>query len=209
EATVTTAWYPTAAAEADALASRIVAMHDAGRAWSDLAILFRKNKDMLLVHEALGRHGVPFEVANLGGLLSVPEVTDLHAWLRILHAPEDGPALARILLGSRFRLGLADLVPLARWVQSRRRTSELDRDHELLPDVGLLEAVDHLDELGDLRSGAVDALSSFAAEYRDLLEVAQGASLVELSRTILDRTGAWADLDSMDPSAGLSARLNL
>ena len=66
------------------------------------------------------------EVANLGGLLAVPEVTDLHAWLRILQVPEDTPALFRILFGARFRLGMGDLVHLSRWARGQNRLAVED-----------------------------------------------------------------------------------
>lgn len=207
---ISATWHGTASAEADAIAERIRALHEQrGRSWSEMAILFRKNKDMRLVHDALARHDVPFEVANLGGLLSVPEVADLHAWLKILENPEQAPALARLLMGSRFRLGMADLGPLATWIRTHRPETDLDLDHERMPEAGHLEAIDHLDAIEGLRPEARAALSQFAVEYRTLLQTAQGSSLVELCRTILDTTRAWTDIDSMDRAAGLSARLNL
>lgn len=193
-------WFPTAADEAEWLAETIVDRHEHGRRWRDMAILFRKNKDMAVVHHALARRRIPFEVANLGGLLDVPEIVDLHAWLRIIERPDDGPALARILLGPRYRLGLADLAPLTDWARSRN----LDE----VP-VGLLEAVDRLEEVEGLRVEAREALEQFRREYLDLVAAAQRLSLVELSRAILDRTGVWDEIEAAEPSAGLSARLNL
>jgi DNA helicase-2/ATP-dependent DNA helicase PcrA len=203
-ARVTTAWLGTATEEADWIAGRILELAD--RRWADTAVLFRKNKDMLLVHDALSRHGIPYEVANLGGLLTVPEVADVHAWLRVLDEPADGPAVARILLGSRFRLGLADLAPLARWV--RAGEAEARSEEEGVPGFTVLEALDHLGEL-DLRSEARAALAQFEEEYRRLVVQAQGLSLVELCRAVLDVTGAWGDVEAMEPAGGLSARLNL
>ena len=61
-------------------------------------------------------HEIPVEVANLGGLLSVPEVAELRAWLTIIERPEDSGSLVQVLFGSRYRLGLADIAPLSRWV---------------------------------------------------------------------------------------------
>jgi DNA helicase-2/ATP-dependent DNA helicase PcrA len=171
-----------------------------------MAVLFRKNKDMTLVHDALRAAEIPVEVANLGGLLAVPEVTDLHAWLRLLQVPEDSPALYRILLGSRFRLGLGDLVHLSSWARGQNRG--LDGE-ATIPQHTLLEAIDHLHALEGLRPQAREALEKFREEYRSLLATAQGVSLVELCRQILDRTGAWNDLAAMPASTQLSARLNL
>ncbi len=194
-------WDDTAAGEADWIAGNLQRLHDEGRAWRDMAVLFRKNKDMPVVHQALARHDIPFEVANLGGLLSVPEIVDLVSWLRVVHHPHDGAALARVLLGSRFRLGLGDLAVLSR---AARRPDLSEEDEP----VSLVEAVDDLDGLA-LRPGAVAALARFRDEHRLLLERAQAASVSDLSRSILDLTGAWSDVDAMESTAALTARLNL
>lgn len=204
-----TGWFETAVHEADWIAGEAVRLHDEGRAWRDIAILFRKNRDMLAVHDALARHGIPFEVANLGGLLTVPEVAELHAWLRLLGRPEDGPALARLLMGTRHRLGLGDLAHLARWTKAHRRGAGRGDNEDALPDYTLLEAVDHLDDIEGLRPEAAESLQDFRSDYRRLLSLAQGLSLVELCRSVLDITDAWADIEAMDPAASLSARLNV
>ncbi len=151
---VTVSWSANAIREAETIATIMRSLHDEGIAWRDMAVLFRKNKDIALVHDALEEHGIPVEVANLGGLLGIPEVADVHAWLRILGDPDETPSLVRILTGSRFRLGLGDIAPLARWVRAHRPTPSPEGEPEgPLPPAGLLEAVDHLEEIDGLRSG--------------------------------------------------------
>lgn len=216
---VVVSWHDDAVAEADWIARRLDSLHDVHQ-WREMAVLFRKNKDMILVHDALRAMGIPVEVANLGGLLGVPEVADLHAWLRVLHQPEDAPSLYRILMGSRFRLGMGDVVHLSTWASISRsgkeaEQSELDLfepdrfEHGEIPQRTLMEAIDHIDSLPGLRPLARAALSRFSAEYRELLTAAQGVSLVELCRRILDRTGAWNDLAALPDAEQLSARLNV
>lgn len=193
-------WGATAADEADWIAATAERLHADGRRWGDMAVLFRKNKDMALVHEALARRDIPFEVANLGGLLSVPEVVDIVSWLRVLHDPFDTPAFARLVLGSRLRLGLGDLAVLARG--AARPTGDDDEPGSLV------EALDDLAAL-PLRPAAAAALERFRAEYRTLLERAQASTLSDLTRAILDVTGAWSDVEAMSTPAALTARLNL
>jgi len=203
-AMVRTHWLHSAVAEAAWIADEVVRLHDEdGHAWKEIALLFRKHRQMATIHDALVGSGVPVEIASLGGLLQVPEVTDLHAWLRILGRPEDAPALARILLGSRYRLGLGDLAPLTRWVRKRSRASDG-------ASIGwaLLEAIDAMDTVEGLGDEARRRLTAFRIAYRDLLAIAQGVSLVELCRRILDRTGAWPDIDALPDAARVSARLN-
>jgi DNA helicase II / ATP-dependent DNA helicase PcrA len=199
-------WLRTAVDEADWIAAEVGRMHDDdGRRWGDVAILFRKHRQMALVRDALAASGVPVEVASLGGLLEVPEVADLHAWLRVLGRPDDDIALARVLLGVGYRLGLGDLVPLSHWARLKRRAD----DEESPVGWALLESIDEVDRLDGLGDEARGRLRRFSDLYRELLEAAQGSSLVELCRLVLDRIDAWPEVDALDDAARLSARLNL
>ena len=198
-------WFRTAWDEATWIADEVRRLHDDdGVAWRDIAVLFRKNRHIPLVRDALHDADVPLEVVSLGGLLSVPEVADVHAWLSVLGRPDDSVALARILLGPRYRLGLGDLAPLAAW--SGRRTAA-DEDHII--GYPLLEAVDALEDVAGLPPVAYRRLDEFRSLYRALLSDAQGVTLVELVRRILDGVEGWAEIDAMPAAAGLSARLNL
>ena len=84
------------------------------------AVLVRRNADAVPIADALTARGVPVEVVGLSGLLSVPEVADVVAMLRLTADPTAGTAAMRILTGPRWRLGAADLTAL--W----RRAVELD-----------------------------------------------------------------------------------
>ena len=195
--------YGDARHEAEEIARELSRLHETGVEWSDMAVLFRRNRDMELVRQALEEHDVPLQVADLGGLLQVPEIVELHAWLRLLADPEDSPALVRILLGSRYRLGLAGLVPLSRWVTDRtRRAGEPASGHTFV------EALEHLDSM-DLDVGTRNALDGIRHLYRTLLAESQGTGLSELTRMILSRTSAWQEIDSMPSPSDLSARLNV
>lgn len=84
------------------------------------AVLVRRNADAAPMAEALTNRGVPVEVVGLSGLLSVPEVADVVAMLRLTADPTAGSAAMRVLTGPRWRLGAADVTAL--W----RRAVELD-----------------------------------------------------------------------------------
>jgi DNA helicase-2/ATP-dependent DNA helicase PcrA len=202
-------WYRTASVEAAAIAEEVRRLHtEEAVEWSEMAVLFRKNAQIARVRDALTAQDVPIEVAALGGLLDVPEVSDLHAWLRLLGRSEDAPALMRILLGSRFRLGLADVAPLAGWVRSRRPTEEGD-EHEGAPGWAMLEAVDSMEEVQGLGDETRRRLAEFVGMYRDLLEDAQGLTLVSLCRRILELTATWPEVEALHDASRLSTRLNL
>ncbi len=78
-----------------------------------------------------------------------------------------------------------------------------------MPGWVLLEAIDDLSAVDGLRPQASERLHHFRALYRELIQVAQGVSLVELCLRVLDRTGVWSEVEALDGSARLSARLNL
>ena len=77
-------------------------------------MLCRKRSQFAELRRALEARSIPCEVVGLGGLLSVPEVQDVVATLRVLHDAAASDALARLLTGPRWRIGPRDLVALGR-----------------------------------------------------------------------------------------------
>ncbi|TDD89368.1 ATP-dependent helicase [Actinomadura rubrisoli] len=133
------ALFTTVEEEADRIAARIAGLMaaDPGTApdgapqaeplqYSDVAVLARKRSQFPLVRRALESRGIPVEVVGLGGLLTVPEVQDIVATLRVMHDPTAGASLARLLTGPRWRLGPRDLVALGR--RARALAQESARD---------------------------------------------------------------------------------
>jgi DNA helicase-2/ATP-dependent DNA helicase PcrA len=88
---------------------------------SDVAVLCRKRAQFAAVRAALEARGIPVEVVGLGGLLTVPEVADIVATLRVMHDPTASDALARLLTSPRWRIGPADLVALGRRARALTR----------------------------------------------------------------------------------------
>jgi DNA helicase-2/ATP-dependent DNA helicase PcrA len=76
------------------------------------AVLLRRNADAAPVAAALRARGIPVEVVGLAGLLSVPEVADVVAMLRLAVDPTAGTAAMRVLTGPRWRLGARDVAAL-------------------------------------------------------------------------------------------------
>ncbi|MBV9319393.1 MAG: ATP-dependent helicase, partial [Mycobacterium sp.] len=93
-----------------------------GAAPPTAAVLVRRNADAAPMAEALRARGVPVEVVGLAGLLSIPEVADVVAMLRLVADPAAGAAAMRVLTGPRWRLGSRDIAAL--W----RRALALDGD---------------------------------------------------------------------------------
>ena len=88
------------------------------------AVLVRRRSQIPALVDALQDAGLPVEVVGLGGLLTMPEVVDVVATLRVLIRYDAGTSLARLLTGARWRIGPRDLAAL------RRRASWLARPPE-------------------------------------------------------------------------------
>ncbi|WP_203567021.1 ATP-dependent DNA helicase [Aestuariimicrobium ganziense] len=102
--------------EVEWLADLVVDRHRSGTIalWSDAAVLLRRNADLGAVHSALRERDVPVEIVGLGGLLSLPEVADVLATLRLVNDVTSNPDLVRLLTGPRWRIGPRDLAVLGR-----------------------------------------------------------------------------------------------
>ncbi|MBB1502178.1 ATP-dependent helicase [Propioniciclava sp. MC1683] len=98
------------------VADDIAAAHDSGRAraWSDIAVLARRNAHIRPLYAELVARGIPVEIVGLDGLLQVPEVADVVAVLRVLGDATANPDLVRVLTGPRWAIGPADLAALGR-----------------------------------------------------------------------------------------------
>src|SRR6185437_10535351 len=160
---------------------------------SDIAVLCRKRSQFVPLRRALEAHGIPCEVVGLGGLLSVPEVQDVVATLRVLHDAASSDALARLLTGPRWRIGPRDLVALGRRARDLAHGAADPHDEAEEPDeaerpgldplaeavtdlttadsgASLVEALDDLGDPGEYSDVGYARLSALAEETRRLRE---------------------------------------
>jgi DNA helicase-2/ATP-dependent DNA helicase PcrA len=96
------------------------------------AMLMRARATQPYFLAALRDRGIPFHVLGIGGLLAEPEIADLVCILSAIDDPAAGIQLLRVLAGSRWRVGVADLHALSRlasWLRSRDHAQQpLDDD---------------------------------------------------------------------------------
>jgi ATP-dependent DNA helicase UvrD/PcrA len=156
---------------------------------SDIAVLCRKRSQFVPLRKAFEARGIPCEVVGLGGLLSVPEVQDIVATLRVLHDPAASDALARLLTGPRWRIGPRDLVALGRRARdlaggpgeaaSAEAAGEPDPEADALAEAltdltadtgSLVEALDDLGDPARYSETGYARLARLAAETRRLRE---------------------------------------
>jgi len=119
--TVRCALLPDVAAEREWIAEHLHRHYQRARAAGisppTAAVLVRRNADAAPIADALTARGIPVEVVGLAGLLSVPEVAEVVAMLRLVADPTAGAAAMQVLTGARWRLGGRDVVALWRRAQ--------------------------------------------------------------------------------------------
>jgi DNA helicase II / ATP-dependent DNA helicase PcrA len=102
----------TATEEAELLAVRIRGALDDQVPARQIAVLARRRLDFARLHRAMVAQDIPVEVVGLGGLLAMPEVSDIVAVLSLLGDGTANAAAVRLLTGPRWRLGVRDLAAL-------------------------------------------------------------------------------------------------
>jgi DNA helicase II / ATP-dependent DNA helicase PcrA len=140
------ALHETYAGEVAWVCDRVATVVQSGTDPRDVAVLVRARSDFPAYHDGLVARGVPVEVVGLGGLLSLPEVSDLVATLSVLDDTSANPALVRLLAGPRWQLGARDLALLGRRAAELVRAPRYDdQDHADADD----HEVDDAPEVGD------------------------------------------------------------
>ncbi|WP_347756731.1 ATP-dependent DNA helicase [Agrococcus sp. ProA11] len=147
--------------EADELTAWLVG-HGAGQGATTAAVLVRTHGQAIDLSAALAARGLTVSRSGGGGLFEDPAVVDLIAALRVLGRPEEGSSLVRLLAGSRWRIGVADLMALQRSAQRMAKAGLTDeqraRDRGAVVAEASSSIVDALDALvdGAALEGATD-----------------------------------------------------
>jgi DNA helicase-2/ATP-dependent DNA helicase PcrA len=196
EGELVTAWLRTEADEANWIATNISERHSENVRYSEMAVLSRKREGLRPIARALKDADVPFSIGSMGELLEVPEIADLVAWLRVLAHPGDETSLLRILMGGRYRLGMADIAAISRSVPKHAKDRLLDVVLEEAP----IDGLDH---------DAATALISFAATYRLLLRTSQAATVPATLDAVIESLDYWAEVAALQPASAVTARINI
>jgi ATP-dependent DNA helicase UvrD/PcrA len=191
-------------AEATWVADRAVDLHGGGAAWSDIAVLCRTSRLFQMLQRAFGERGVPVEIVGLAGLLKLPEVVEVLAYARAVQDPRASVALARVLLGPRYRVGFKDLALVAAIAKHQNiQYRETDGDDAENDPFLFAEALERLDEIEGLSKEGRARLEEFRDEL-DELRVEARKPVPEFLGEVIRRTGLLTEVDA-EPDAKLAA----
>ena len=174
-----------------------------------IAVLVRNRKQIPEIEKALRELELPVEVLGIGGLMQVPEVTDVFTMLKVLIDAESGSALMRHLTGPRLAIGVQDIAALGRFKRKRDRQSGTDLNlieamaSQVLETAeaddavsgSLIEALDEIDKADRNEFSAVGfkRLQEFSKDLRRLRNRAN-ASLADLIYEIEEYLGLSIEL---------------
>lgn len=210
----------TANDEAAWLAAKIRAAVDAGSEPGQIAVLARRRADFARLHRAMVDHDLPVEVVGLGGLLAMPEVSDLVAVLALLADSTANAAAVRLLTGPRWRIGVRDLAAIGGRAAylARSRTGDVSVETDGTPPVSagldevlnsatssadpvevpsLLEAVEDPGPHSRCSPDSLQRLSRFASEIAWLRQFAS-QPLVDLISEIIAVSGLDVEIEAGD-----------
>src|SRR6266700_7526414 len=158
------------------VANELERIHGPGRRWKDFAVLYRQHAHRDHLVEELARRKIPFVITRLS-ILEHPLVRDVLAYLRLIAAPYDDIACARVLAAPAWRLEAADLVRLA---TRARKEKKAIYDLLQLPQGELAFDGSH---------AALGQLVEFVSSQRKTLKRCT-------AREILDRVTEWLEIKS-------------
>ena len=105
--------------EAQGIAARLEKLWQQKGSDETFAVLVRNRKQIPEIEKALRALDLPVEVIGIGGLMQVPEVTDVFTMLKLLIDAEAGSALMRHLTSPRLAIGVQDIAALGRFKRGR------------------------------------------------------------------------------------------
>jgi DNA helicase-2/ATP-dependent DNA helicase PcrA len=178
---VRVALHETWAAEMEWIADQVAQLVADGVKPDDIAVLTRRGSELGDMDTALAARGIPTSVADLEGLLSVPEVVDIVSMLDVLNDPTANTSLLRLLTGPRWAIGHRDLTFLARRAKAIAMTHRLGLPDDASLDeqvaarlvtdpVDVVALIDAVEDPGDapISAEAAERCAEFTRELRVL-----------------------------------------
>ena len=186
--------------------------------YREVAILCRARSLFARLQRKLREKGIPVEVVGLAGLLTVPEVVDIVAYLKLLVTPSDNIAFGRVAMGPRWRIHYRDMAALARW--AAENTGKLERDLRERDDKGgdvdpgqerffLSEAITHAERIADLSEEARWRFGQLQTEIERARLRLRACTLADAVEMVLDETGVEDELSVASNPIAQAARANI
>ena len=177
--------------------------------WDRMAVLVREHKYSADIYEALTSAGIPAQIVGKQGLLQIPDIAEIVAYLRVINDPAANPSWVRIMSGMRYRIGMRDLAHLGRRAHAIAKNPNdrrgdtwqeaLERSSQGADVVDVVALEDAMADLGDapLSPAARRRIAALQQEIAYLRRYA-GQPIADLIRMVLRETGLEIELAASD-----------
>ena len=186
---ITHAVAATAEDEAKWIAREIRRLHDEGRRWSDVAIMYRSNLQAKVLEEELRAAEVPYRMFGGQQFFERKEVKDVIAYLRVALNPRDELALRRVINYPARGVGATTVEKLVTAAHAQHAT--------------LWDVLATTEVHGAARTG-IEAFRTAVARVANGL--ANGVDVVTLTKGLVEDIALYDDLRAASPSLSAAQR---
>ncbi len=179
--------------EGDFVADWLTQLHAEGRAFADMAVLYRTNAQSRVIEESLRRVGIPARIVGGVGFYDRREIKDILAYARLAINPADDVALRRVVGRPRRGIGDMALAKLLSWADTHGTS--------------LLEACARAEEDSILERGAGKAVE-FAHLMAAMSEAAENYDAASFLRYVMETSG-YLDMLRQEGTEGQARLENL
>lgn len=171
------------------------------RQYGDFTILYRTNAQSRAFEQRLMRERIPYRIVGSLRFFDRKEIKDLVAYLRLLTNPDDSVSLLRIINVPPRRIGDQTIKTLQAYAAEKG--------------ISLYRALTEWGFLDQLAPKTQQAVGGFVALIENLRAFAEQASLTDITRRVLERSGylAWLeqrqDAESVDRAGNLREFVNV
>ncbi|MBK9072140.1 MAG: UvrD-helicase domain-containing protein [Myxococcales bacterium] len=206
--------------EAQFVARELTRLHDEGRRWQDIAVMYRSNIQAKALEEELRAHSVPYVMFGGQQFFERKEVKDVIAYLRAALNPRDELAIRRIINYPGRGIGGNTLERLLARAHDRhahlweavhataqgsgRQGSLLDGATAAHDAPSKATREDLIDE--EIRPATQTALAGFVGIMNQLTRDLATTDVAAAVRALIERIDLYADLRAASTSGGIAQR---
>ncbi|MGN6103591.1 MAG: ATP-dependent helicase [Kofleriaceae bacterium] len=204
--------------EAKWVANEILKLHKEGRAWDEIAVMYRSNIQAKILEDELRQASVPYVMYGGQQFFERKEVKDLLAYLRVSLNPRDELALRRIINYPARGIGATTVDRLVAAAHARHATlwdalRSAVTATGTLPGMGPTLPRDDDDpdgpdvDVGDLRGAARNGVLELVHVVSELgSAIESGVDVVTAARTLIEDIRLYDDLRDAAGSAAAAQR---
>jgi DNA helicase-2/ATP-dependent DNA helicase PcrA len=144
----------------------------------EVAVMYRMNSQSRVLEDSFVRANLPYRLVGATRFYSRKEIKDLLAYLRVIHNPDDGISLLRVINVPPRGIGDKTLDTLAAWAAQLNVSS-----------YGALQTLADGSMAGPFGGRARNALTDFAIKLNAWRAMKDGAPIGDVLRRVIEDTG--------------------